>query len=422
MADSTESRSIFSQRLDRAAFAAFFLGAIVPLCALVYVVDQFVLPTVPDGLASNGLIAMVFSMAVLTAGSYLVLRRTTRKSIGQMDRDNARLASLLATSRTLTSAEQANEIAATATTCALDLSRSRGAYLLVRGKDDDLPPELFGAAGEDAESHFAETGERLLGIAQGVIESGHAAHAGPDRNAGRAAVIAVPIDGEEGAIGVLAVVQRDTRDFDEAQIDAVTTLAALTSVAMRNADLRDAQRNFFSHITEILVAAVDSHIGYQSGHGSRVAQIANRLGRTLNLDPRQLQNLHFAARLHDIGMLKIDRSLKHTSSACEKHTVLGSRMLSRIRVWEALAPIVQSHHEWYDGNGYPDGLAGDAIPLEARIIAVADAFDSMTSDTSYQIALSIDAAVAEIRDGAGTQFDPTLVDAFLQLVEADQIS
>ncbi len=88
-------------------------------------------------------------------------------------------------------------------------------------------------------------------------------------------------------------------------MDALTTLAGLTSVAMRNADLRDSQRNFFSHMTEILVTALDVHLDYNNGHGTRVAQTANRVGRAMNLDDGRLQNLHFASLLHDIGMLKI---------------------------------------------------------------------------------------------------------------------
>jgi HD-GYP domain-containing protein (c-di-GMP phosphodiesterase class II) len=97
-------------------------------------------------------------------------------------------------------------------------------------------------------------------------------------------------------------------------------------------------------------------------------------------------------------------------------------MLGRIRLWESVAPIVHSHHEWYDGNGYAEGLAGDAIPLESRIIAVCDAFDSMVSTTSYQSAVSVEEAVAEIRRGMGTQFDPRVAQTFIDLVGQGEIS
>lgn len=116
-------------------------------------------------------------------------------------------------------------------------------------------------------------------------------------------------------------------------------------------------------------------------------------------------------------MLKIDKSIQKNEKACEKHAELGYRMLVRIRLWEDVAPIVHSHHERYDGTGYPEGLAGDDISLEARIITVCDAFDSMTSNTSYKIAMPLEAAVQEVRNCAGTQFDPRIAKTFLDLVE-----
>ena len=92
-------------------------------------------------------------------------------------------------------------------------------------------------------------------------------------------------------------------------------------------------------------------------------------------------------------------------------------MLARIRLWEDVAPIVHSHHEWYDGTGYPEGLAGNDIALESRIIAVCESFDAMTSDTSYKVAMPLEAAVEEVRSCTGTQFDPKIAETFLDLVE-----
>ncbi len=92
-------------------------------------------------------------------------------------------------------------------------------------------------------------------------------------------------------------------------------------------------------------------------------------------------------------------------------------MLARIRLWEDVAPIVHHHHERYDGSGYPEALAGEDIPLESRIIAVCDAFDSMTSNTSYKVAMPVEAAVQELRNCAGTQFDPKIAEVLLDLIE-----
>ena len=115
-------------------------------------------------------------------------------------------------------------------------------------------------------------------------------------------------------------------------------------------------------------------------------------------------------------MLKLPRNPNMDRRAAARHTVLGSRMLSRIRLWQELAPLVHHHHECWDGSGYPDGISGKEIPLESRIISLCDAFDAMTGTTSYKEAVTFDQAVHEIEAHAGTQFDPELVGTFVGLV------
>jgi putative nucleotidyltransferase with HDIG domain len=167
--------------------------------------------------------------------------------------------------------------------------------------------------------------------------------------------------------------------------------------------------------------ALDAHLHFQAGHGQRVAHLANRMGRALGLDDAALQRLHFAALLHDIGMLKLDRNQQMNPRSCDKHAQIGARMLTRIRLWKDLAPIVHHHHECWDGHGYPEGLVGNAIPIEARIIAICDAFDSMTSERSYKDPVPEADALAEIQACSGSNYDPELVQLFRSLVEQDQL-
>jgi HD-GYP domain-containing protein (c-di-GMP phosphodiesterase class II) len=134
-----------------------------------------------------------------------------------------------------------------------------------------------------------------------------------------------------------------------------------------------------------------------------------------------MERLHFASLLHDIGLLKLDRKLQIDPRTGQVHAALGSRMLGRIRVWQKLAPIVHHHHERWDGGGYPDGISGEEIPLEARIIAVCDAFDTITSETSYKEAQPFADAVSEIETHAGSQFDPAVVETFLTMVREGHI-
>jgi HD-GYP domain-containing protein (c-di-GMP phosphodiesterase class II) len=426
MRRSPHKNSIFSQALDRTTFIAYFLGAIIPLLALAVVVQRFVLPTLSARGSFFGMISLVSSIALLSLVSFQVLRRATRQTLERIDRDNKRLASLLGTSTSLTASEHASDIATTAVSCAAELTEARAAYLLVRGKGEDMSAELFGSAGEGADELFQSVGEPLVEVAELVMRHNRPAFktSGSDSDVpGLEAAMVLPLAGESEPLGALVVVHTDSGAyFESGQTDAITTLAGLVSVALRNADLRDSQRNFFSHMTEILVSALDAHLEHQAGHGNRVARNANRLGRSLELNEKQLHDLHFASLLHDIGMLKIEKSLHANPKLREKHVELGYRMLGRIRLWDGVAPIIHSHHEWYDGNGYAEGLSGDAIPLESRIIAICDAFDSMVSATSYQAAVSVNEAVEELRRGAGTQFDPKLVEVFLALAERGEIS
>jgi HD-GYP domain-containing protein (c-di-GMP phosphodiesterase class II) len=426
MRKSPHKNSIFSQELDRTTFIAYFLGAIIPLLALAFVVHHYVLPTLPSTGAFSGMVALVSSIAVLSLASFQVLRTTTRQTLARTNRDNKRLAAMLKTSTTLTASEHTNDIASTAVGCAIELTGARAAFLLVHNKSQDSSAELFGSAGTDADKLYQSLGSPLVEVAELVMKHNRPAFkdSGSDSDVpGLEAAMVLPLSGESGALGALVVVHTDPgSSFDGGHIDAVTTLAGLVSVAMRNADLRDSQRNFFSHMTEILVSALDAHLEHHTGHGNRVARSANRLGRALGLSEKQLHDLHFASLLHDIGMLKIEKPLHSNPKLRQKHAEIGYRMLGRIRLWEGVAPIVHSHHEWYDGNGYAEGLAGDAIPLESRIIAVCDAFDSMVSTTSYQSAVSPEEAVAEIRRGAGIQFDPKVAKTFTDLVEQGEIT
>jgi putative nucleotidyltransferase with HDIG domain len=425
MADSGRLSSIFSHQLDRAAFTAYFLGAVVPLAALVVVVERFVLPALGDRLARLGLIGAVASIAVLSLASFLTLRRTTSRSLATMERDNRRLASLLQVSASLSRAEHAGMAALSATVCAIDLAGARAAFALARGEPGQ-PPHLLESAGRDAARLHEALRERVAELANLVMSEGRPAVQGPGQAPAEAGVAfaaaAAPLPGDAAPLGALVVVRCEPAEpFEAHELDALATLAGLAAVSLHNAELKDAQRNFFTHVTDILVHALDAHLNYHSGHGQRVAEYANRIGRELGLDDHRLQRLHFAALLHDIGMLKLDRNQQMNPRSCARHTVLGFRMLDRIRLWKDIAPVVHHHHERWDGSGYPEGLSGEAIPLEARIVALADAFDSITSRTSYKTPRSIEDAVREIRSGAGTHFDPAVVGAFETLVAAGEI-
>jgi HD-GYP domain-containing protein (c-di-GMP phosphodiesterase class II) len=189
----------------------------------------------------------------------------------------------------------------------------------------------------------------------------------------------------------------------------------MTGTALQRSDLEDAQRNFFAHVTELLVTGLDGHVVGRRGHGSNVARFANRIAHEIGLDAPRKERLHFASMLHDLGMLKIDPSRHLDLKSVRAHPVFGARMLSRIRLLEPIAPIVLHHHERWDGQGYPEGRSAESIPLEARIVAIADTVDAMMRGEGHRAAKTPDEIVKELQRCRGTQFDPALVDAFLTM-------
>lgn len=431
MDGSSRFQSLFSQNLDRAIFGTYFLGAIAPLLALAVLAQQYVFPVIENqSYGVLGLVGLISGVGALTLACFFALRRIAHRALAQTDADNTRLTKLLIMSRELSNAPHTDVVAATAAQSALALLDARAAFVLLRsGATAELT--LSEAAGEDAQDIYTAHG----GLLQELVETADAqggraalsSSACKDLGATQhplsaAAAIMLPGDADKSR-GALIVVHTDTsKGFTPSELDSVSTLSSLTSVAMQNAHLQDTQRNFFSHVTEILVGALDEHVEGRQGHAMGVAQLANRLGRELGFDGDTLQRLHFASLLHDIGMLKIHRSKQHHPAEFRKHSTLGHRMLSRIRLWEDIAPIVHHHHEFYDGSGYPDGLRADQIPLESRVILVADAFDAMIRSEGTRPGRTLEEVRREFEEGAGGQFDPRVVAAFTAIAERGEIS
>jgi len=178
----------------------------------------------------------------------------------------------------------------------------------------------------------------------------------------------------------------------------------------------------------VLGDVVEADDGYTGEHSRGVVALALAVGDALGVDPLQRRNLEFGALLHDVGKVAIPKEIINKPGKLEPaewtiiktHTVEGQKMLDRVGGFmRNVGLIVRSHHERWDGGGYPDGLAGEAIPLEARIISCCDAWNAMTTTRSYRKAMPVEAAVAEMTANAGAQFDPRVVDALLATIDAD---
>jgi HD-GYP domain-containing protein (c-di-GMP phosphodiesterase class II) len=177
-----------------------------------------------------------------------------------------------------------------------------------------------------------------------------------------------------------------------------------------------------------LIQVMEDVIEDLHGHVHRVSNLAVNLGRGLGLGEDDLDRLALAGVLHDVGKIHMDPGIlgkpgpldQSERELMERHPELGFAM-TRNRLDPKIAEAILYHHERFDGLGYPFGLTADAIPILSRIVLVADAFDAMTSKRAYQPALPVDFAVHEIRQNAGTQFDPSVVTIFLELAEVDAL-
>ena len=180
---------------------------------------------------------------------------------------------------------------------------------------------------------------------------------------------------------------------------------------------------------EALTALVEARDHYTGEHTSRVSALATRLALALGLDASEAYMIGLVGRLHDIGkvavpdvvLLKPSRLTEEEQLLIRKHPVVGGDVVSRVPSLRMIAPSIRAHHEQWDGSGYPDGLAGERIPLGARIVATADAYEAMTTDRPYQPARERAWALAELRRCAGTQFDPSVVEVLERVIKAETI-
>ncbi len=176
-------------------------------------------------------------------------------------------------------------------------------------------------------------------------------------------------------------------------------------------------------------SAIDASDPYTRGHSERVTRYSVAIARDMRLSERRVQAIEYAGFLHDMGKIGVDHDIltkpgsltDEEWQAMREHPVIGARIVSDLDFLKGAREVVLYHHERYDGKGYPEGLAGERIPLEARIAKVADAFDAMMSDRPYRSSLGLQKSIQELEDGKGTEFDPEVVDIFLAVLDAGKV-
>jgi diguanylate cyclase (GGDEF)-like protein len=238
---------------------------------------------------------------------------------------------------------------------------------------------------------------------------------------GRYAVAPFDVDGRAGCL--VALVERD--DFGERELGLLGGLAQQAKLAIANASSYEGLERTLVSTVEALANALEANDEYTSTHARWITDLSLRVGRELGLDERALKHLELGALLHDIGKIGIPsdvlakpgRLTAAERMIVETHPELGERIIAPIDRLQVVRPIVRHCHERWDGRGYPDGVAGEDIPLESRIIFVCDAYHAMTTDRPYRRRLSHREAIRRLTGASGSQFDPTVVEVALRVLE-----
>lgn len=234
-------------------------------------------------------------------------------------------------------------------------------------------------------------------------------------------MIVVPMSDGTRLFGWIAIFNHNGGDeFGTVEASLLNSVGAMLGIHSGNRDLYREQAEFLASVVRALTSAIDAKDPYTCGHSDRVARIAVRLAKELGCDTDVLHTLYMAGLLHDIGKIGIDDAVlrkpgKLTDAEFEhikQHPELGYRILADIKQLSDVLPAVLHHHEQWDGAGYPFKLSGDQTPLIARIVAVADAFDAMSSDRPYRKGLPFERVDQIFQEGAGRQWDPTVINAY----------
>lgn len=243
--------------------------------------------------------------------------------------------------------------------------------------------------------------------------------------------VSIPLKIKGNTIGVINVhLPKDKTSFSDWELKFLTILSDQISIVAENVKLYQSIEKFYIQLVETLAKIIDAKDSYTSDHAMRARERAVKLALKLNVPQSMIRTIEYAALLHDMGKIGIDEKIitkpgkltEEEYKQMKKHPEIAYQILSPIEFLTPVSKIVLYHHEWYNGMGYPDGLKGNEIPLGSRIVSVIDAWDAMTSDRPYRKALPREVAIDELKKGAGKQFDPEVVKAFLELIEEDNLS
>ena len=221
---------------------------------------------------------------------------------------------------------------------------------------------------------------------------------------------------------MIAVRPTQEDEFGTVEADLMKSTSMILAAHLVNQRQYVEIQQMFNGMIQSLASALDAKDSYTSGHSSRVAEIAAMIAEKLEYDLEGIKRIRMAGILHDIGKIGVDDAVLRKPGQLNQeefeqiklHPVLGYDILKEIKLFRNILPAVRHHHESWDGSGYPDGLLGDGIPRDAQVLAVADAFDAMTSDRPYRSSIPVEQVIDILKSGRGKQWAADVVDALLE--------
>ena len=313
------------------------------------------------------------------------------------------------------------------------------ALMLVDGETGKLKCKAWAVSSpnilrDDIELFESHVAGRVMGSGEPVVLVEEAAIDGPTKGIMQAgsvsSAVSMPLLNKKSVIGVLNLSKlRGKPSFHQSDLELISVLCGQAAIAIENVRFFEALQKAHFDSVKALTQAIEAKDRYTAGHCDRLVEYAVAIGKRLGLPEQERRYLKFAATLHDIGKIAINEViLSKTGRLTDEeyremmtHPERGAAIIRDVEFLKPVVPMIYHHQERWDGRGYPKGLRGDNIPLGARIVAVLDTFDAMTSNRPYRKALPVESAVKELRRFAGTQFDPAVVEAFIEVLQGHGI-
>lgn len=352
-------------------------------------------------------------------------------------RPGDQLLTLLRASHHLVSAESEDTLLQAVLNDAVGvLDAQRGAIVLAEGQNNDLKLKALatGRGESNSRTYYSQgLAKRCFSLGKSILccsieEDEEVRNNVSITDGSMASVLCVLLRTPRKHLGVIHLDRSYwQKPFTEDDLHLADALAAQVSAGIECAQLIRRQREMFLQTISALASAIEMRDAYTGGHTARVTAYSIMIGEQLKLSPKEIDDLRTGGPLHDIGKIGIDDAVlrkptrleDHEFEIMKSHTTRGDEILKTIPEMRDIRPIVRSHHERWDGRGYPDKLAGETIPLLARVLAVADSFDAMTTRRPYNTnhIKTPEEAFVEVARCAGTQFDPRCAQAFLAVKE-----